>query len=159
MIELTGFEVSLAERLAAEFQFSDPSLSSLALEVGRHLFVQTLIEVEDIEKQHTSFDSKKEPSIGIFTESNAGIRPSGSRGGLHEWVIRIILRRGVVPEKAKALLEELAEFIYSEVSGVVGNFVLKGRELRVRPRIFAREGDDHAYAETQFRFLVVALPT
>jgi hypothetical protein len=166
MIQLEGFEVALADKIAADYQFEDESLSSDNFGNGkgrpvinRHIFVQDLVEVEDIKREFSGFDELTEPTFVLFTESSRGLRPSGSRGGLHEWIIRIAIRHGSTPEIAKGLLENLVEWIKRTPLGVVGRFVVKGRELQTRPRLFAREGDDHVYADAIFQFLVVALPT
>ncbi len=171
-VRLDGFEEALAVRLTEIYSFADEALKDVNFGNGvgrpvinRHLFVQDMIEVEDVADLFPptdgipDFEPETEPQIAIFTDPGIGIVPSGSSGGLQLWAIRFVLRKGTVPEEAKALLEHLITFTVRRVCGIVGSFAIKGRELLQRPHVFAREGDDHIYVDSVIRFFVVALPT
>lgn len=175
--KLDGFEISLAKKIAADmqvqpsvFRWADADRSNVRLVFGRTIFVQDMLEEDQIESIAerfeaepgeeaipTDYDPHKEPTVAIYTESNQGLRPSASRGGVHEWVLRFILRAQGAPETSKALLEELTAYVI-KIRGVVGRHVIKGRELTQRPKAFARAADDHAYSDAVIRFVVVALP-
>jgi len=177
-IRLDGFEVALAKKIAADmqqepptFRWDDADRSHVRLIYNRTIFTQDLREEDEIEKIAErfnpgpgdeaipdEFDRAKEPVVGIFTESNQGLRPSSSRGGLHEWVIRFMLRTPSSPETSKALLEQLIRYVI-KIRGVVGRHVIKGRELTQRPRPIGRDESDHAFTDAVIRFVVVALPT
>lgn len=158
-LRLEGFEEALAQAIVDDFVFTDDPFKHLDLEFNRHVFVQDLTEVEDIQQQFSDFNPDEEPSLSIYTESSRGIRPSASRGGLHEHEIRISMRFGKAPEECKELLEQVVEFVMKKMGSIAGSFAVKGRELRTRPRVFLRAQDDHAYAEAILRLFVVALPT
>ncbi len=174
---LDGFETALAKLIAAEmqaqppaFRWADEDRSNVRLVYNRTLFVQDMLEDPDIEQIAArfqagpgddaipaEFEAAKEPVIGIFTQSNQGLRPSSSRGGIHEWVLRFILRVPGSPETSQALLAEFIAYVI-KIRGVVGRHVIKGRELTQRPKPFARGEDDHAFSDAVIRFVVVALP-
>ncbi len=177
LTRLDGFETALAKKIASDmqaqppaFRWADDDRSNVRLVFNRTIFVQDMLEDPDIEQLAerfkpgpgdeaipSEFNSAKEPVIGIFTQSNAGLRPSGSRGGLHEWVLRFILRAPGAPETSKALLEEFINYV-RKIRGIIGAHVIKGRELTQRPKAFARDEDDHAFSDAVIRFVVVALP-
>lgn len=162
---LTGFEDALAGVIAAateppaQFRFADPSLKDLVLEAGRHLFVNDLPEVTQLLQTYADFDVEAEPSVALYSQAPPGPDPSPSSGSRLEWLLRIVLRFGTVPEMAKQLLEELSRFVVESLKGArVGGFILKGATFNQRPTVFAREGDDHAFASTLVRFRAVARP-
>ena len=98
---LDGFEEALAQKIAddmqvqpAVFRWNDAFRSNVRLVYQRTIFVQKMLEEDQIEQIVSKFDPQpgqeaipldydpaKEPVVGIFTESNQGLRPSSSRGG------------------------------------------------------------------------------
>lgn len=157
-IRLDGFEEALAGAIAAGFRFPDATLQNLALEAGRHLFVNDMPEVEAIAKTATDFDEKTEPQIGIYTTQQGGILPSVSSGARHEWNLRIIVRAGKVFERVKELLEHLVKFLIELKGKRATPFLVKHVQLTSRPQPFERKGDDRALASSTLKFLAVPLP-
>ena len=178
LTRLDGFEEALAKKIAADmqiqppiFRWADDDRANVRLVYNRTIFVQEMLEEPEIEQIAArfnpgpgdeaipaEFDAAKEPVVGIFTQSNQGLRPSSSRGGVHEWVLRFVLRAPGSPETSKALLEQFIDYVVRSVRGVIGRHVIKGRELTQRPKAFARDEDDHAFSDAVIRFVVVALP-
>ncbi len=159
-ISLDGFEDAVIAYLAKSFRFSGPYLSNVPLKVGRHLFVQVMDPVDTLVAEakvlNEPYDPEKEPTISVFTLVNAGIQPTSSRGGRHEWILRIVMRFGVVLEECKARLEELIEFMKMNTRGAyIDRYAVKGIVLTSRPSVFQIEDSDQAYCEVHLRLFAV----
>ncbi|MCE5281965.1 MAG: hypothetical protein LLG93_07665 [Deltaproteobacteria bacterium] len=156
-ILLQGYEEALASHIAAGFLFSSPNNQTLV--GGRNVFVQGMPEVEEQKQAYPTFDIANEPTLGIFSEVGEGFANSVGRGGRGEWRIRLTVRCGAVPERAKQLCEELTEYLVRPTSpargAVMGAFITKGIFLVSRPDLFTVAGDGHAYASAVLRFLAV----
>lgn len=157
-ILLEGFEQSLVQGIADRFRFAGDGIYTGALVPGRHLFVQDLREREDIGDTAAGFDGATEPSIVLYTDGGPGIAPSASSGSRHEWNLRVVLRFGVVLERAKALLEQLVTFLQGLRGVRLGRHIVKGIFITTRPGVFKRAGDDQAYCSSTLRILGVAIP-
>lgn len=157
-ILLEGFEQALVQGIADRFRFQGDGIYTGALVPGRHLFVQDLTEREDIGDTAAGFDPETEPAIVVYTDGGAGITPSSSSGSRHEWNLRVVLRLGVVLERAKALLEQLVRFLENLRGVRLGRHVLKGVFITTRPGVFKRAGDDQAYCSSTLKILGVAIP-
>lgn len=159
-LSLDGFEDALVAYLARAFRYDDPYLRNVPLKVGRHFFVQDMKDtdtlVQDAKALNEEFDPEKEPIVAIFTITNQGVTPSQSRGGRHEWILRVIMRLSVYQEKCKARLEELVEFLNTTARGAyVDRYAIKGALIIQRPTAFQVEDSDQAYCDCQLRLLAV----
>ncbi len=164
-VKLGGFEDGIAAAVAAGFTFSIITFKGQPLSVGRHLFVQDMPEVEELgedfngktEARKPIFDATREPTIGIYTEAGVGVIPSSSHGGRHEIALRFVLRIGTVPETSKEHLEQLIEWVEESLPSRITGYMIRARIIVSRPRVFAREGDQHAYCDAIVRFMMVPL--
>lgn len=159
-ISLDGFEDALVAYLAGAFRYAGPYLSNVPLKVGRHFFAQDMKDtdtlVTDARAAGEEFDPEQEPVVGVFTVPNDGLIPSQSRGGRHEWLLRIIMRFGVYQEKCKARLEELVEFLNTTARGAyVQRYAIKGVKIMQRPTAFQLADSEMAYCEVQLRLFAV----
>lgn len=157
--DVRGFEDELLSEIASGFRFTSPGLTDTALVVGRNLYLQDMPEVEDIQETATGFREDREPVISVYTDATPGVRPSlrGQPSDKLDYTLRVFLRYGTVPEKAKELLEQLSRWLLT-LRGKAGKYRVKGVFPLLRPTVFARTGDDHAYVSATFRFLVVSVP-
>lgn len=154
-----GFEEALSWWIHDNFKFGTPELKNTQVKRGRNLFVQDMPEVEDIQKTETDYDINREPTVSIYTDPIVGVVPSSGAGGRMEWNLRIILRFGVVPELAKGLLEQLYEEVLRKARTIsVGRFIVKGANSSLRPTVFQRVGDQHAFVTCTIKFFVVVRP-
>jgi alkanesulfonate monooxygenase SsuD/methylene tetrahydromethanopterin reductase-like flavin-dependent oxidoreductase (luciferase family) len=161
-VELRGFEEALFNWTASAFRFSGESLKSIPLEVGRHFTVNHMREVREIAAAHAGavmpYDPAKEPTITAYTNAGPGLRTSASRWVKHEASLNFHLRVAGTYERAKALLEELVQYILRSVKGKrVGTFQVKSAIQQQRPVPYQRQEDDRSYAQATVRFLYVAL--
>lgn len=163
-ISFEGFEVGFLTYIGANFRFSTEPLKNYAMEAGRHLFVQDMPEIEEIRQTVAGglpYEPKREPTISVYTNPGPGLVPSSSSGSRHEWTLRVVLRLGTVPEEAKARLEELIAYVEKKLKGKKINdarghrFIIKGVLVVIRPTVFAREGDNHAFCQSVVRFFAV----
>jgi len=159
-IQLDGFEDAIIACIAANFRFEGPYLSNVPLKVGRHLFVQDLRNTDeliaDAKAAGEDFDPEKEPIMAVYTEPIQGLAPSSSRGGRHEWTLRVIMRLGVVMEECKARLEELTEWLNKDFRGMyVDRYAVKACNIQVRPAAFQIEDSEQAYCEVQLHLFAV----
>lgn len=159
-IKLDQFEDALIAYIASAFRFSGQFLQNIPLKVGRHLFVQDMKDtdalVADAAAAGEEYDPEREPCIAVFTVPNRGLTPSQSRGGRHEWQLRVVMRLGSVMEECKARLEELTEWLDSTARGAyVQKFAIKGAILQTRPNAFQIEDSDQAYCEVLLRLFAV----
>lgn len=159
-VSLDGFEDAVIKWLSEAFRFNGPYLSNVPLKVGRHLFVQTIEPTDvlqaDAKAANEEYDPEREPAVSVYTVSNSGVQPSPSKGGRHEWQLRIVMRLGVVMEECKARLEELVEFLKQNIRGAyVDRYAVKGFIIVGRPTPFQIEDSDQAYCEVQARLMAV----
>lgn len=159
-IQLDRFEDAIIGHLAGNFRFSGAYLSNVPLKVGRHLFVQDMRHVDelvaDAKAAGEEYDPELEPTVSVFTTTNRGLTPSSSRGGRHEWMLRIVLRLSTVMEEAKIRLEELIEYFETKMPGVyLDRYALKGVVMTARPTPFQFEDSEQAYCEVQLRLFAV----
>ncbi len=160
-IELQGFETALIAHIAAGFRWSGEFLKNRPVEVDRHLFTQMLPDEERLAQVYGDpasthpFEEGREPAVLVLTQPGSGLVQSSSRGGKHEWTLRFLLRLGTNFERAKSHLEELVEYIHSEMPLDFDPFSIGTVLIESRPRPGQRPSDDTAYSETVLRFLVV----
>lgn len=156
--EVRGFEDELLSLIASGFRFTTEPMKHVPLQVGRHLFLQDMPEVEDLLETAPDFRESEEAVVAVYTDTSPGVTQSlrGQRSDKLDYSLRVFLRFGTVPEKAKELLEQLSRFLLT-LRGRSGKYLLKGVFPLNRPTVFARTGDDHAYVSATFRFLVVTL--
>lgn len=171
-LKLGGFEDAIAASIASTFVFDlpwvppepQPHWNKRPLIAGRNVFVQDMPETEELQEAYPAdetdetvigYDDKGEPTISLYTEAGIGVRTTSSHGGMQEGGVRFVLRLGTIPETAKEYLEKLIEWIEGEMKSRVTGYVIRSRVIESRPRVFAREGDDHAYVDAVVRFLMV----
>jgi hypothetical protein len=162
-VSLDGFEDALIAYLASAFRFSGEFLQNVPLIVGRHLFVQDAPEVDQLKRDADAagqeFDVAREPTISVFTQPNDALTPSISRGGRHEWQLRIVIRLGVVLEECKARAEELIKFLTISSRGArMDRYVVKAVNLTARPTAFQTAAGEQAYCEMELKFFAVPRP-
>jgi len=159
---LRGFELGLLELLVGGFHFAEEGLKSVPLQIGRQLFSNFLPEVDAIVKTAVGdafpYEPSKEPSIAFYTNAGPGVRPSSSHGGKYETSLQVILRAAGGFQRAKALLEELVEFLLDHLKGQkVGDHLVRGVILSQRPVPFQRQGDDRSFASSTLLFRHVSI--
>lgn len=171
-LKLGGFEDAIAAAIASGFVFDlpwvppepQPHFNGRPLVAGRNVFAQDMPETEELEVAYPgdendptviAYDDQGEPTISLYTEAGIGVQPTASQGGRHETGIRFVLRLGTIPETAKEYLEDLIEWIEGDMKSRVTGYLIRSRVIEGRPRVFAREGDDHAYVDAVVRFLMV----
>ena len=158
IVRSSGFEEGLAALIAASFRFSDDTLKLKPLEEGRHLFVDELPEVEDVETTSPEFQPDVEPTIGLYSRSGQGPLPTSSSGSRHEFQVDILLRFGRSMSSTKRLLGQLFDWLLKKAQGkAAGDFRIRAVLSVQRPVPFQRFGDDHAVASSSIRFLVVPI--
>ncbi len=163
-IRLFGFEEGLAQMIVDKFRFSIEGFDDVVLEAGRHVFVQMMRTAEEIAASVASdqnakpYDPQREPTIGIGVNTGPGVPPTSSSSSKQEWNIQIVLRQAGVPELAKELLEDLADFLLMKRGRVSTGFQIKGTDMVSRPTILDVLKDDSVIASTVIKFKAVPLP-
>jgi len=163
-IRLFGFEEGLAEMIIEKFRFSITGFDDLVLVGGRHVFVQMMRTAEEIavsvaaEVGAKPYDPQREPTIGIGVNTGPGVPPTSSSSSKQEWNIQIVLRQVGVPELAKALLEDLGDFLLLKRGRLSTGFQIKGTEMLSRPTILDVLKDNSVLASTVIKFRAVPLP-
>jgi len=152
-IKTEGFLQKLLMHIADNFEFGENLIGRpLKLEYGRHLFEEEMPEVGEIRQTSTSEYDEEEPVMAAYIEPVGGVDPAVGWGGRMESTVRFLLRRGVVPAVAVALLDQFYIWALQNLKGkVVGVYQIKTCVSVSRPAALFLADDSHAYAGTTLR--------